>query len=196
MFSPTVGVRLVLTALGLLLVVGAIVIGAMPRAGASRSAAQRLLAPLESCPGSDSNDGTVETKRAAMVCLIDYGRSQLDLPTLHESGILDRVGELKIAADIRCNDFTHTPCGQPLTAVYAAASYPLAGTYAVGENLAYAKDRAATPRKIMRAWLDSPEHRANLLSKRWTAFGLALRTGTHFLDRDDVSIWANEFANP
>ena len=48
------------------------------------------------------------------------------------------------------------------------------GCYSVGENLAWA-DPGSTPRQIVQAWLDSPDHRANLLDSRFRDTGVANR---------------------
>ena len=67
--------------------------------------------------------------------------------------------------------------------------------YAVGENLAWGRGDDATPAQIMRMWLDSPEHRRNLLSPRWRQYGLAVRLQVDFLGDPGVAVWANEFGS-
>jgi len=44
----------------------------------------------------------------------------------------------------------------------------------VGENLARGQ---ATPEEVVRAWMDSPHHRENLLYPGWTRVGIAVHSG-------------------
>jgi uncharacterized protein YkwD len=47
----------------------------------------------------------------------------------------------------------------------------------VGENLASGRGRAGSPLSIVRAWLRSPPHRANLLERSFREVGLGLSPG-------------------
>jgi uncharacterized protein YkwD len=50
--------------------------------------------------------------------------------------------------------------------------------WALGENLAWGTGRLATPRLIMRAWMDSPGHRANVVKRAYREIGIGVVTGT------------------
>ena len=65
------------------------------------------------------------------------------------------------------------------------------GCFAVGENLAWISV-GATPREVLRAWLDSPPHRANLLSSRYRDTGVAARVVT-LTDAGRVELWVQHF---
>ena len=47
----------------------------------------------------------------------------------------------------------------------------------VGENLAWGVGAGAEPRDVVRRWLESPSHRANLLRRGFRRVGLGLRAG-------------------
>jgi uncharacterized protein YkwD len=49
--------------------------------------------------------------------------------------------------------------------------YPEAGTWKVGENLAWTTGKLS-PEQLIKLWLDSPEHREVLFSPRWREVGL------------------------
>jgi uncharacterized protein YkwD len=53
------------------------------------------------------------------------------------------------------------------------ASYPSRGfaRWVVGENIAWSSPRA-TAGEVVRQWMDSPPHRANMLSRTWRELGL------------------------
>jgi uncharacterized protein YkwD len=178
--------------LGALVAVGGT--AATPKLGGSAVHSERLLAPTAACAGSDASDSTAADQLRQMACLVQYARTRAGLPALRESRILDRAAALKIAADLRCGTFTHTPCGQPFQNVFFAAGYPLGNSYSLGENLAYGQDELGTPQQIMAAWLASPDHRRNLLDPAWSTFGLGVRPGMTFLGLPGVAVWANEFA--
>jgi uncharacterized protein YkwD len=47
-----------------------------------------------------------------------------------------------------------------------------------GENLAWGMGERATAQGIVRGWMASPGHRANLLRPGWTRIGIGSRIGT------------------
>jgi uncharacterized protein YkwD len=53
-----------------------------------------------------------------------------------------------------------------------------ARSWYVGENIAYGSGRLSTPRSIGRAWMNSPGHRANILSSSFRAIGIGIAAGT------------------
>jgi uncharacterized protein YkwD len=178
-------------ALAAALIAAALVVGS---SSAAPRQADPFLASVATCPGSAGTDGTSADQITEMACLVDFARAQDGASTLHESKTLDRAASLKIDADIRCGQFSHTPCSQQFASVFAAAGYPMSGGYAIGENLAFGQSRAGSPRQIMADWLASPPHRENLLSGQWKSFGLGVREST-FLGYSGVALWANEFGS-
>jgi uncharacterized protein YkwD len=52
-----------------------------------------------------------------------------------------------------------------------------AGTWSVGENLAWGSHDRAAPRAITEMWMDSPGHRANILSASFREVGIGLALG-------------------
>jgi uncharacterized protein YkwD len=53
-----------------------------------------------------------------------------------------------------------------------------ARSWSVGENIAWGSGRLSTPRAIGRAWMNSPGHRANILSRSFRAIGIGIAAGT------------------
>jgi len=170
-----------------------------PAGVASRTVAgeaANLLAPPVVCPGSGRVDLPPTDQTQSMLCLVEYVRAQAGLSPLRETKTLDRAAMLKIDADVRCGEFSHTPCGDDFVHAFQLAGYPLSGSYSVGENLAYGQGNLGSPRRIMAAWLASPDHRANLLTPTWKTVGIGVRPSATFLGDRRVSLWANEFATP
>ena len=55
----------------------------------------------------------------------------------------------------------------------------------VGENIARGQ---VTPAEVVKAWMDSPSHRVNMLSEFWTHIGIGVHSGT-----ERGPWWAQEF---
>ena len=126
-------------ALAAAVVVAALVVGS------SSAASQRvdpLLAVADGLPGQRDTDGSPLDQMSEMACLVAFARGQAGASQLHESKTLDRAATLKIDADIRCGQFSHTPCSEQFESTFVAAGYSLGGNYSIGENLAFGQNRA------------------------------------------------------
>lgn len=163
-------------------------------AGAATNRAEHLLAPPRACPGSTRSAAPPDVQLHAMACLVEYVRERAGLPLLRVSTVLDRAARLKIEADVRCAQFSHTPCGTGFLTVFSRSGYTGgASAFFVGENLAWSVGARATPRQVMSLWLHSPEHLRNLLTPQWREFGLGVRPRLDFLGIRGATLWANEF---
>jgi uncharacterized protein YkwD len=98
---------------------------------------------------------------------------------------------MKIDAMDRCDAFSHTPCGSPMTRAMQRTGYAR-GCYSVGENLAFVTV-GVTPRQVVKAWLASPEHRANLLDRHFRHTGVASRVVT--LGSERAELWVQHFGD-
>ena len=80
---------------------------------------------------------------------------------------------------------------------HGAFSERLAGSGArgpaFGENLAWGTGRLAGARNIVRLWMESPGHRANLLRPGWTRVGIGARVG-NFLGYPGATVITADFA--
>jgi uncharacterized protein YkwD len=94
----------------------------------------------------------------------------------------------------RCQDFSHTPCGEPFIAVFEVVGY-FTGTAAVGENLAWGQGRLGTARSAMAGWLASPEHRQILFAGSWQDLGVARVGATSLFGRPNVTVWVAQFGH-
>ena len=87
---------------------------------------------------------------------------------------------------IRRDVFTHGSVGLRL------ARYGARGPV-YGENLAWGTGSQATARAIVRSWMASPGHRANLLRPGWTRIGVGSHVGT-FLGYGGATVVTADFA--
>jgi uncharacterized protein YkwD len=87
---------------------------------------------------------------------------------------------------LRTNVFSHGDFHSRMVAFHVAG--PTAG-----ENLAWGNGSFAAPATIIGEWLNSPEHRANLLRPGWTRIGIGLARGT-FLGNGGSTVVTADFA--
>jgi uncharacterized protein YkwD len=142
------------------------------------------------CRGADNRTGSPSTRSAAVRCLVSRARAAAGRRALRVEASLARSAAAKAASIDRCGRFTHTPCGSAMSVPMRKSGYAR-GCYAVGENLAWVT-LGATPRQVVRAWLDSPAHRANLLSARYRDTGVARRV-VSLRGTGRVELWVQHF---
>jgi uncharacterized protein YkwD len=126
-----------------------------------------------------------------MRCLINWTRGRAGLATLRRSPQLDRSAALRARDIRRCEEFSHTPCGEPFITVFTLVHY-FTRTASVGENLEWGQGRLGTARSAVAHWLASPPHREIIYTARWRDFGIARAHGTLF-GRPDVTLWVAQF---
>jgi uncharacterized protein YkwD len=118
--------------------------------------AAALLLPAAPAPAA-------KAEREAIDALNDVRRAH-GLPALRVSRSLNRSSGRYARRMIRRDFFGH------------AARIQVAGAFrSAGETLAWHPGRRARPRRTIRRWMNSPGHRAVLLSRgfRWVGMGLA-----------------------
>ena len=162
--SLTKSVLLVVTALAVLLfaVPSASAAGACTAANASASQA---------------------SKRAlvrATLCVLNAERARHRLRPLRLNHRLSTAAQRHSRAMARRNFFSHTsPSGASFVDRIRNTGY-LSGarSWTVGENIAYGAGNSSSPRAIGRAWMNSPPHRANILSASFRSIGIGIAPGT------------------
>ena len=157
-------------------------------AGTTTSAGAAL-APRTACPGQVALKAPAAVQIRALRCLINWARRHGGQPALRRSPELDRSAALRAGEIRRCQDFSHTPCGEAFISVFQLVGYPLAS---VGENLAWGQGRLGTARTAMASWLASPEHRQILFGANWRDLGLA-RVRASLFGRSNVTLWVAQF---
>lgn len=129
---------------------------------------------------------TLSQSERSLLGAVNEVRAAHNLRPLRIDTTLVRAARDYSATLIRRDVFTHGALGTRL-ARYGARG-PL-----YGENLAWGKGETATARGIVRGWMASPGHRANLLRPGWTRIGIGARTGT-FLGHADATVVTADFA--
>ncbi len=144
-------------------------------AGARARAASDRCAAADAMPGQASADDL----RQATLCLMNAERTARGLGRLQAEPLLSRVASSYARQMVRGQFFEHTsPGGSTMLARIKATSYLRDVTsWSVGENLAWGSGTLATPRAMVRAWMQSADHRANLLDRHFADVGVGVAAG-------------------
>lgn len=109
----------------------------------------------------------LESFENEVIRLCNLERTKRGLAPLKTNWQLSRVARYKSQDMINKNYFSHTSptYGSPFTMMQ---SFGLRFSSA-GENIAYGQ---RTPQEVVNAWMNSPGHRANILSQTYTEIGV------------------------
>jgi uncharacterized protein YkwD len=113
---------------------------------------------------------------AATLCLINQQRVAAGLTALAENQSLAQAAGAQSQAMVTQNFFGHVdPDGSTVTVRLHQSGYITAGVgYEIGENIAWGSLEDGTPAAIVSAWMQSAEHRANILDAAYTETGLGV----------------------
>jgi uncharacterized protein YkwD len=181
---PTITLRRTLLAAALATAVVA------PTAPAVASAAHR-------CANADlvPANGNLGQVRRATMCLVNRQRSAHGLGRLHANRALGGVAQHYAVKMVAQTFFDHvSPGGSTFITRIQNTSY-LHGArgWSIGENIAYGSGSLSTPRKIVRAWMNSAGHRANILNGTFHDMGMGIEPGTPVGGGGGGATYVNEF---
>jgi uncharacterized protein YkwD len=181
----------VLAAAGLaaLLAVALVVAGRADGAGTAWNA---YLAPTSACRSADDSAAPAAVQVRAVTCLVNWARTHDSRKRLVRRPALQLAATLKGERVASCGQFSHTPCGSAVTAAVHAAGYRYA---TFGENLFAGTWGQVSAREVVSAWLQSPEHRANILGPRFRDLGAAPVLAHGLLDGGDAVVWTATFGS-
>ena len=113
---------------------------------------------------------------AATLCLVNQQRAAARLSLLSDDATLDRAAQAHSQDMIAHDYFDHvSPTGStPLSRLLAVHYLTLTAGYWIGENIAWGTLTLATPASIVGAWMQSPDHRANILRPEFRQSGIGI----------------------
>ena len=153
---------LLLTALG----------ASLAAAPAAEAAKDRRCKHTLATPG----EVTDRTLVRATHCLLNQERRARRLRKLRLNGRLSRAALLHARDMARRNYFSHESLtgASFLDRIKRTGYLRTADSWSVGENIAWGSGRYSTPRAIVRSWMQSPGHRANVLQPRFRERGIGV----------------------
>jgi uncharacterized protein YkwD len=182
-------VRLVATAFAVVSMLAFLVVGRAD--GATRSWSV-YLAPENACRSASDAAAPAAVQTRAIACMLNWARAQDRRARLVRRPALQRAAAMKGERVASCGQFSHTPCGSAVTAAVRASGYRYA---AFGENLFVGSWGAVSAREVVMAWLQSPPHRANVLSPLFRDVGAAPVLAHGLLDGGDAVVWTATFGS-
>jgi uncharacterized protein YkwD len=138
---------------------------------------------------------TLRAESRSTLCLLNVERRKHGLHKLRMNRKLALAGLRHVKDMIRNRYFAHDALsGQDFVQRIMKTHYvPANSSWFLGENLAWGSQRASTPRQIVRAWMASPEHKRNILTRGFREIGIAIVPGAPVGGVSDAATYATEF---
>ena len=133
------------------------------------------------CASASAAPATVAKRTAirATLCTLNAERRRHGLPRLKLNKKLSAAARRHARDMVRRGYFAHDSLGGGSFVDRIRRTGYLRGTgkWTVGENLAWGSHDRAAPRAITQMWMNSPGHRANILSPSFREVGIGLALG-------------------
>jgi len=122
---------------------------------------------------------TLREARDATLCLLNRVRAQHGLPPLRLNARLGRAAGAHSRDMVRRRYFAHDSLNgaSPFARMFAAHYVPRNASWWLGENIGWGSGWLGRPIAMVRAWMHSPPHRANILSRHFRDIGIGIAPG-------------------
>jgi uncharacterized protein YkwD len=153
-----------------------------PRSAAALTSADtRALARGTRCPGARSVVGgsSMRSARRALLCVLNTERRARGLRGLRANRRLLHAAIVHSHSMVVGAFFSHVGIGglSFVQRIRRAGYLRGAHRWVVGENIGYGRGRAASPLGMVRSWMGSTPHRANILAGQFREIGLGIEPG-------------------
>jgi uncharacterized protein YkwD len=131
------------------------------------------------CRGADAvpHHGSGAQVRGATLCLLNSQRHQHHLRGLRENSRLEAAATRHSADMVAHHYFAH---GNPVARMLQVGYMSMTQAWTVGENIAWGSHGISTPREIVKMWMHSPPHRANVLRSSFRDIGIGVALGAPY----------------
>jgi uncharacterized protein YkwD len=142
-------------------------------------------------PAQAGHDPLVE----ATLCLLNDQRDRRGLPPLRANDRLSDAAQRHARDMARRNYFSHdSRSGASFIDRIRRTGYlDGARSWIAAENIAWGTGRFATPKAIVKSWMDSPGHRANILSSSLREIGIGVAEDPPIADAGPGGTYATDF---
>ena len=153
-----------------LALVAGLTIFAAPAAAAPSACQSSHLAPERQ---------NVQRVEQSVLCLLNAERTKRGLSRLKDNGKLGRAAVKHSKDMVRRDFFSHDSPGgsSPSSRIRRAGYLSGARGWGIGENIAWGTGSYATPRSIVKSWMKSPGHKANILHPGFKEIGIGIALG-------------------
>jgi uncharacterized protein YkwD len=140
--------------------------------------------------GVDPSTTSLKTVEKATLCLLNQKRRQNGLRKLKHNKRLSRASKRHSRSMVARKVFEH---GNFVGRIKAARYLKGAGSWSVGENIAWGSGQLGTPEEIVRAWMNSPPHRHNILASKFREIGIGVVRGVPVRRSFDGATYTTDF---
>ena len=150
--------------------------------------------PAAAATGCASADGpTAQTSAVvlgnAALCLVNQERTSRGLRPLKSNRHLAKAARGHAEDMVARGYFSHESMNGAsfVDRIRRAGYVPRHRVPSLGEDLAWGSGEFATPREIVQSWMESPEHRTNILRAKFREAGMGVAFGDVSLGEDGVA---------
>jgi uncharacterized protein YkwD len=147
---------------------------ALPAASAHASSPSCAIASVGATANALPTKASLSTARRETLCLVNRERAQRGLRPLRLSTHLSQASVGHSRNMVRKRFFQH---GNFVARILNARYVTRRQAWSLGENIAWGTGSLGTPAQTVRAWMRSPGHRANILSRRFRDIGIGIALG-------------------
>jgi uncharacterized protein YkwD len=142
---------------------------------------------------AEPDDVSVTTYADSLLCVVNETRREWGRPPLGPQRNLRRAAGWQASDMTAHNYFSHTSAdGDTLADRLDRANFiPSSDRWGAGENLAAGRGELGSPSEIVDGWMNSRDHRVNLLDPGFTMVGIAASRGwpgPAYSDNDSLTI--------
>jgi len=136
-----------------------------------------------------------KTVKQATLCLLNQQRKRHGRRALKSNRPLARAARKHASDMVERKYFSHTaPGGVSFVDRIMRQDYVDPGEgWTLGENLAWGSYQLGTPKSIVRSWMHSPGHRANILNRRFREIGIGVSRGAPVGGQQRAATYATDF---
>jgi uncharacterized protein YkwD len=138
---------------------------------------------------------TVREAQQATLCLLNGVRAQAHLPALRLNGRLSAAALAHSREMVARHYFAHASLdgASPFARMLRTHYVPRGASWRLGENLGWGSASLAQPIALLRMWMHSPEHRANILDPRFRDIGIGIVSGVPVHGSADGATYTTDF---
>jgi len=152
-----------------------------------------VVAEAASCTGADSVPAATSHETHATLCLLNAQRRAHGLRPLRLDGKLGRAARAHAQDMVAKRYFAHeSKNGATFSSRIKRTGWTKSRrSYTMGENIAWGGGSLATPREIVKSWMNSAGHRENILARDFRFIGIGIAAATP--EGGDGGTYATDF---
>jgi uncharacterized protein YkwD len=156
------------------------------------AAKQQPACPTASAVPADTNNKAIVR---ATLCVLNAERAKQNQPALKLNTRLSKAAQGHARDMARKDYFSHDSLSGAdfVDRIKHTGYLNGAGRWTVGENIAWATGKLASPRAIVQSWMGSAGHRANILSGAFREIGIGVAQDAPIADSGPGGTYATDF---